>query len=160
MEDSKGCVIYEAIVSGRAIKVIASEQAFDPSKHKATELKNVGTEENQKWIGATIDGEPVVGTDQTLPPKGFPQLARLAVQFGNVTVEVPVALTRHVFNPHLNDTGTFTTTFADSIFSVSADGKCVLIDLAVGDDGGTSSVFFAISENGQTSTKPPSRPDS
>ena len=155
----KDVVIYEAIVSGRSIKVVVSEQAFDPSKHKTTELKNQGTEESPNWIGATVDGRTVIGTDQTLPPKGLPQVGRIVVYFGDKKVEVPSALTCNVFLPHLHTPGVFTTTMADSIISVSADAKCVLIDLGVGDGGGTSTAFFAISDDGKASTEPPRRPE-
>lgn len=98
----KDVVIYEAIVSGRSIKVVVSEQAVDPSKHKTTELKNQGTEERPNWIGATVDGRTLIGTDQTLPPRGLPQLARIVVCFGDKKVEVPSALTCNVFLPHLH----------------------------------------------------------
>ena len=155
----KDVVIYEAIVSGRSIKVVISEQPFDPNKHKTTELKNQGTEASPNWVGATIDGRTVIGTDQTLPPKGLPQIERLVVYFGDRKVEVPTALTCNVFLPHINNQGVFAIAWADSIISISSDGKCVLIDLGVGDGGGTSSAFFAVSEDGKSSTKPPRRPE-
>ena len=155
----KDVLIYEAVVSGRTIKVVVSEQAFDPSKHKTTELKNQGTEENPNWIGATIDGRTVIGTDQTLPPKGLPQVGQIAVYFGDKKVVVPPAMTCNVFLPHLRTPGVFTIAMADSIISVSADAKCVLIDLGVGDGGGTSSAFFAVSEDGKASSEPPRRPE-
>jgi hypothetical protein len=155
----KDVLIYEAIVSGRPIKVVVSEQPFDPDKHKLTELKNQGTEESPDWIGATIDGRTVIGTDQTLPPKGLPQVGQIAVYFGDKKVEVPTALTCNVFLPHLSTPGVFTIAMADSVISVSADAKCVLIDLGVGDGGGTSTAFFAISEDGKASTEPPRRPE-
>jgi hypothetical protein len=155
----KDVVVYEAVVSHRSIKVVVSEQAFDPSKHKTTELKNQGTEEKPNWIGATVDGRTVIGTDQTLPPRGLPQVARIVVYFGDKKVEVPQALTSNVFLPHLHRPGVFTVARADSIISVSSDAKCVLIDLGVGDGGGTSTAFFAVSEDGKASTEPPARPE-
>lgn len=155
----KDVLIYEGVVSGKTIKVVVSEQAFDPSKHKTTELRNQGTEENPNWVGATVDGRTVIGTDQTLPPKGLPQVGRIVVHFGDQKVEVPSALTRNVFLPHLHSPGVFTIATADSIISVSADAKCVLIDLGVGDGGGTSTAFFAVSEDGKASTERPRRPE-
>ena len=155
----KDVLIYEAVVSKTSIKVVVSEQAFDPSKHKTTELKDQGTEENPNWVGATVDGRTVIGTDQTLPPKGLPQVGRIVVHFGDKKVEVPSALTCNVFLPHLRTPGVFTIAMADSIISVSADAKCVLIDLGVGDGGGTSSAFFAVSEDGKASSEPPRRPE-
>jgi hypothetical protein len=154
----KDVLIYEAVVSGTPIKVIVSEQAFDPSKHKTTELTNKGTEENPNWIGA-IDGRTVIGTDQTLPPKGLPQVGQIVVHFGAKKVEIPPALACNVFLPHLRTPGVFTIAMADSIISVSADAKCVLIDLGVGDGGGTATAFFAVSEDGMASTEPPNRPE-
>jgi hypothetical protein len=151
-------VLYEAVVAETSIKVVVSEQGFDPDKHQTRELQNRGTEENPNWIGATVDGRPVLGTDQTLPPKGFPQLARLVVHFGDRQVEVPTSLTSNVFLPHLRDPGVFTLLEADSIVSVSTDAKCVLIDLGVGDGGGTTSAFFAVSADGKSTTEPPRRP--
>lgn len=152
-------VIYEAVVAATLIKVVVSEQAFDPSKHKTTELENRGTEEKPNWLGATIDGRPAIGTDQTLPPKGVPQLARIVVHFGDRKVEVPASLTSNVFLPRLHEPGVFTLTEADSIVSVSADAKCVLIDLGVGDGGGTATTFFAVSADGKSTTEPPRRPE-
>ena len=151
-------VIYEAVISGTAIKVVISEKAFNPDNHKIAEPEKRGTAEDQIWVAATIDGMTVVGTDQTVPPKGLPQLARLVVHFGEKQVEVPPALMSHIFIPH--GSTDFDTDQADTIISVSSDAKCVLIDMAVGDGGGTSSVFFAVSANGKTSTKQPSRPES
>jgi len=152
-------VIYEAIVAGTTIKVVVSEQAFDPSKHKTTELENRGTKENPNWFGATVDGRPAIGTDQTLPPKGLPQLAQIAVHFGERKVVVPASLTSNVFLPHLHEPGVFTLNDADSIVSVSADAKCVFIDLGVGDGGGTANAFFAVSADGKSTTEPPRRPE-
>jgi len=151
-------VIYEAVVAGTQIKVVISEQAFNPDNHKITEPIKRGTEEAPIWVAATIDGRSVVGTDQTVPPKGLPQLARIVVHFGEQQVEVPDSLTSNVFIPHTSTD--FTVDHAASIISVSSDAKCVLIDLAVGDGGGTSSAFFAVSIDGKTSTQNPSRPDS
>jgi len=151
-------VIYEAVVSGTPIKVVISEKAFNPNNHKTTEPSKQGTEEDPIWIAATIDGRPVVGTDQTLPPKGLPQLARIVVHFGEQQIEVPASLMSNVFIPHSSTE--FTIEGADTIISVSSDAKCVLIDLAVGDGGGTSSAFFAVSADGKTSTEHPSRPGS
>ena len=151
-------VIYEAVISGTAIKVVISEKAFNPDDHKITAPEKRGTAEDPIWVAATIDGMPVVGTDQTIPPKGLPQLARLVVHFGEKQVEVPPASMSHIFIPH--DTTDFNIDHADTIISVSSDAKCVLIDMAVGDGGGTSSAFFAVSADGKTSTKQPSRPES
>lgn len=154
----KDVVIYEAVVSGEKVKVVVSEQAFDPSKHKTTELKNQGTDEKPNWTGATVDGKAVVGTDQTLPPKGLPQLARIVVHFGDHEVEVPAALLSNVFLPHLSNPGVFTIHGGDTIISVSSDARCVMIDFGVGDGGGTSSAFFAVSKDGKATAERPGRP--
>lgn len=152
-------VFYEAVVAGKPVKVVISEQAFDPAKHRTTEAENRGTEENPDRVGATVDGKPVIGTDQTLPPKGLPQLGRIVVHFGDRKVEVPASLTSHVFLPHLHDPGVFSLEHAGSVVSVSADAKCVLIELGAGDGGGTSTAFFAVSADGKSSTREPRRPE-
>lgn len=152
-------VFYEAVVAGTPVKVVISEKAFDPEKHRTTELENRGTEENPDWIGATVDGKRVIGTDQTLPPKGLPQLAGIVVYFGERKVEVPAALTSHVFLPHLHDPGVFTLRHAGGVVSVSSDAKCVRIELGVGDGGGTGTAFFAVSADGESTTKPPGKPE-
>lgn len=152
-------VFYEAVVADIPIKVVISEKAFDPTKHKTTEPENRGTKENPNWVGATVDGRPVIGTDQTLPPKGLPQLARIVVHFGDRRVEVPASLTSNVFLPHLHDPGVFNLRDANSIVSISADGKCVQIDLGVGDGGGTATAFFAVSADGKSTSEPPRRPE-
>ncbi|MCU0797117.1 MAG: hypothetical protein MUF31_14425 [Akkermansiaceae bacterium] len=152
-------VFYEAVVAGTPIKVVISEKAFDPTKHKTTEAENRGTEENPDWIGATVDGRPVIGTDQTLPPKGLPQLGRIVVHFGDRQVEVPESLTSNVFLPHLHEPAVFNLRDANSIVSISADGKCVQIDLGVGDGGGAGTAFFAVSADGKSTSQQPRRPE-
>lgn len=149
-------VIFEAVVSGTPIKVVISEKAFDPAKHKTTEPNTRGTEDDPIWIPATVDGRPVLGTDSTLPPMGFPQLSSIVVHFGEKKVEVPPSLMSNVFNPH--DSTDFSTEYAHTIISVSSDAKCVLIDLGVGDGGGSTTAFFAVSADGKSTTEHPQRP--
>jgi hypothetical protein len=156
----KDVVIYEGTVAGTSIRVEASERAFDPAAHRTTDLRNAGTEKEPNWIGATIDGTPVIGTDQTLPPKGFPQLDRLTIFFGDKKVDVPRKLLHRVFLPHLShDPGKFTNVYADTIISISTDAKCVIVDLGVGDGGGTASTVFVINSDGAVTDEYPRRPE-
>jgi hypothetical protein len=155
----KDVVIFDGVVASTKIRIEASERPFDPSAHKLTNLHNAGTEKEPNWQGATIDGLPVIGTDQTVPPEGLPQLDRLTVFFGDKKVDVPRKLLHRVFSPHLtHDPGRFTNEYADTIISISADAKCVIIDLGVGDGGGTASTVFVISADGNTTTEYPERP--
>jgi len=152
-------ILYEAVVNKTSIKILASERAFDPSLHKTTGLRNTGSENDPQWHSATVDGKPVVGTDQTLPPKGLPQLSRLTVFFGDKAVNVPRSLMNHVFLPHLENSGRFKADYADTIVSVSSDGKCVIVDLGVGDGGGTSTYAFTIQSDGKVVAGTPQRPE-
>ncbi len=155
----KDVVIFEGSAANTKIRIEASERPFDPALHKLTELHNAGTETEPNWMGATIDGSPVIGTDQTVPPKGLPQLDRLTVFFGDKKVDVPRKLLHRVFSPHLtHDPGKFTNEYADTIISISADAKCVIVDLGVGDGGGTAAVVFVISHDGTVTTEYPQRP--
>lgn len=152
-------VIYEAVVSGTPIKIVASERRFDPSRHTLTDLRNTGTEAEPNWQGATIDGEAVMGMDATLPPKGYPQLDRLTVSFGDQVVQVPRKMLQNVFNPHLSpESQSFNVDAADSIISVSRDGKAVIIDLCVGDGGGTTNVVYVVGRDGKVKRTLPQRP--
>ncbi|MDL5047545.1 hypothetical protein QQ054_16135 [Oscillatoria amoena NRMC-F 0135] len=156
----KDVVIFEGIVADTKIRIEGSERPFDPKAHKVSELHNKGTEEEPNWIGATIDGSPAIGTDQTVPPKGLPQLDRLTVFFDDKKIDVPSKLLHRVFLPHLTHRpGTFTNEYADTIISVSADAKCVIIDLGVGDGGGTASTVFIVSSDGIVTTEYPRRPE-
>ena len=156
----KDVVIFEGIVAGTKLQIEASERPFDPSAHKLTGLHNAGTEQEPNWIGATIDGSPIIGTDQTIPPKGLPQLDRLTVSFGDKKVDVPQKLLHRVFSPHFtHDPGKFTHEYADTLISISSDAKCVIIDLGVGDGGGTSSTVFVVSFDGTVRTEYPRRPE-
>jgi len=156
----KDVVIFDGSASGTKIRIEASEKPFQPADHKLTDLHNAGTEQEPNWIGATIDGSPVIGTDQTIPPKGLPQLDRLTVFFGDKKIDVPPKLLHRVFLPHLTHRpGTFTNEYADTIIGVSADAKCVIIDLSVGDGGGTASTVFVVSSDGTSTTEHPRRPE-
>lgn len=156
----KDVVIFEGIVADTKIRIEGSERSFDPKAHKITDLHNTGTEEEPNWIGATIDDSPVIGTDQTVPPKGLPQLDRLTVFFGDKKIDVPSKLLHRVFMPHLtHGPGKFTNEYADTIISVSADAKCVIIDLGVGDGSGTASTVFVVSSDGTITTEYPQRPE-
>lgn len=156
---AKDVVLYEATVSGKLVKITASERAFDPAAHVTTELSNGGTEDSPNWQGATVDGNKVLGTDQTLPTKGFPQLDELTVYFGDKKVEVPKKLLHNIFSPHLSAKQTsFNSEFASTIISISRDAKCVIIDLGVGDGGGSSNTIFVVSEDGTVKREYPSRP--
>lgn len=69
-------------------------------------------------------------------------------------------LLHRVFLPHLTrDPGKFTNEYADTIIGVSADGKCVIVDLVVGDGGGTASTVFVINADGTVTTEYPQRPE-
>ena len=156
----KDIVIFDGSAAGTRILIEASEKPFEPADHELTDLHNAGTEQEPNWMGATIDGSPVIGTDQTVPPKGFPQLDRLTVFFGDRKVDVPKKLLHRVFSPHLShDPARFTTEYADTIISISADAKCVIIDMGVGDGGGTASTVFAVRSDGSVTTEYPRRPE-
>jgi len=43
-------VIFEAVVAGTQIKVVISEQAFNPDNHKITEPTKKGTDEDPIWV--------------------------------------------------------------------------------------------------------------
>jgi hypothetical protein len=156
----KDLVIYESIVAGTKVKVVVSEQAFDPTKFRIAEKDNIGTNKEPKY-GPTIDSKPVVGnsveTENRVPPVGCPQLKSIVVHFGDVTVEVPPQLLNNVFFPRLRSPGVFSLSYADSIVSVSSDAKCVQISIGVGEGGGQSTAFFAVSKDGRATEETPVR---
>lgn len=156
----KDVVIYESVVSQSKIRVVVSEKAFDPTKHRIEERAKIGTADQPKW-GPTIDFKPVVGnsveTEGRLPPAGSPQMGSIVVYFGDVAVEVPPQLLNNVFFPRLRSPGKFTLEYADSIVAVSSDAKCVQISIGVGEGGGQAVAFFAVSSDGRATEKTPLR---
>ena len=156
----KDVVIYESVVSETKIRVVVSEQAFDPTKHRIEEEANIGTADNPK-LGPTIDFKPVVGnsveTEGRLPSTGSPQLGRIVVYFGDVAVDVAPELLNNVFFPRLRSPGQFDLEYADSIVSVSSDAQCVHISIGVGEGGGQAVAFFAVSSDGQSTEQTPLR---
>lgn len=157
----KDLVIHEAIVAGTKVKVVVSEQAFDPTKHRLEEGMNIGTKEKPEWVGPTVDYKSVVGnsvaSEGGIPPAGCPQLKSIEVYFGDVLVEVPSQLLNNVFFPRLGKPGVFSLDYADSIVSVSSDAQCVQISIGVGEGGGQSTAFFAVSKDGRATEQTPMR---
>jgi len=146
--------LFAATVRGVAISIHAAARPFDPSRHKTTDLVVKG----ETAICATIDGRNVVGTDQTLPKAGWPQLCRMYVQFGKKRVTVPERLLTHVFMPNL-DRAKFDHQYASSVISVSADGRAVIISLGVGDGGGSNTYSLYVGVDGTCTTEEPARPE-
>ena len=146
--------LFAATIRGTAISVHAAARPFDPSLHKTTDMVVKG----ETAISATIDGRSVIGMDQTLPSEGTPQLHRVYVQFGKKRVTVPPELLTHVFFPNLGPAN-FNHAFGDSMVSVSADGRAVVISLGVGDGGGASTYNLYVGIDGTCTTKEPLRPE-
>jgi hypothetical protein len=155
---AKDVVVYEGAVGSTKVKITASERPFSRAVHKTTEIHNAGSEEKPEWKAATIDGKSVVGTDQTLPRDGLPQLAALTVWFGEKKVSVPVEYLNHVLLPHL-EAATFKDGWIDTLVVFSSDGKALHLSLGVGDGGGTGTYDLRIRADGTVTTEPIQRPE-
>jgi hypothetical protein len=155
---AKDIVVYEGAVGSTKVKITASERPFSRAAHKTTDLHNAGSEDNPDWKPATVDGKEVVGTDQTLPKDGLPQLSALTVWFGDQKVSVPAEHLHHIFLPHL-DGSTFKDDYIDTRVAFSSDGKALYLSLGVGDGGGTSTYDMLIRADGTVTTKPIQRPE-
>jgi hypothetical protein len=154
----KDAVIYGGSVGSTPVKITASARPFDRTAHTVTELRNVGAAEKEDWRSATIDGVAVVGTDQTLPKDGLPQLSSLTVWFGTTKVDVPTRHLHHVFLPHL-DPATFKGNYVHTLIAFSADARAVFISLGVGDGGGSGTYDLRVAADGTVSTEPLHRPE-
>ena len=146
--------LFTAVVGGTTISVFSADRPFDPALHKITQQIVDGSGHN---TGATIDGRAAIGSDGATPRAGRRQLAQLYVQFGGKRVEVPESLLTHVFNPGIGP-ATFDHRFAETLVSVSADGKAVFISLGVGDGGGGSTYSIYVGADGTCTNEIPSRP--
>lgn len=155
---AKDFVVYEGAVGSTKVKITASERPFSRAAHKTTDLHNAGSEEKPDWKPATVDGRGVVGTDQTLPRDGLPQLSALTVWFGDRKVSVPDEHLHHIFLPHL-DAATFRDGYIDTLVAFSPDGKALYLSLGVGDGGGTSTYDLQVRADGTVTTKPIQRPE-
>lgn len=153
----KDAVIYAGSVGSTPVKITASARPFDRTAHQVTDLRNVGTAEKEDWRSATVDGIEVLGTDQTLPRDGLPQLSALTIWFGTIKVDVPVRHLHHVFLPHL-DAATFRGSHVHTLVAFSADAKAVFISLGVGDGGGSGTHDLRVTADGTVSTEPLHRP--
>jgi hypothetical protein len=143
----KDAVIYDGAAGSTKIKITGSARPFSRASHKTKDFQPVGVAGHENGRCATVDGQPVVGTDQTLPKDGIPQLAALTVWFGETKVSVPDKHLHHVFLPSLRP-ATFEREFIDTLVSVSADGKAVYLSLAVGDGGGAGTYGLVIRADG------------
>jgi hypothetical protein len=154
----KEALIYEGAVGTTKVKVTASAQPFSRAAHRTTELRNAGTEEKQDWRSATVDGKKAVGTDETLPKDGFPQLSALTVWFGEQRVAVPVEYLHHVFLPRLKPAA-FRDGYIGTLVAFSADGKALYLSLGVGDGGGAGAYDLLIRSDGSVFNTPIQRPE-
>jgi len=150
----KSHLLYSAFVGGTRIQVFISDKPFFPEKHRTT-LKKYD-ESSAKVLPATVDGRPVRGSDNRLPKTGCSQLATLYVMFGKRRVNVPERLLSNVFHPSLG-LAEFDSRYGDTIVSVSADGKSVLISLGVGEGGGVDILTYCIDIGGTCTETEPSR---
>jgi hypothetical protein len=126
-------LLFSATVRDIPIHIYMTERPFDPANHKITPAP-VGSEAGSE--AKLVDGRLVVGLDGAIPKAGISHLASLSVLFGERRVDVPEQFIAHIFGPH--DDASFRDGFADTIVSVSADGKAVIISFGVGDGGGTT----------------------
>lgn len=154
----KDSVIYEGAAGATKVKITASTRPFAREDHRTTELRNAGSGEKHDWRPATVDGKPVIGTDQTLPVDGIPQLSALTVWFGDTEVAVPAEYLNHVFLPHMHP-ASIQKGFAHTLVAFSADAKAVLLSLGVGDGGGSGSYDLLIFADGTVSTSKVQRPE-
>ena len=145
--------LFSAVVSGKTVSVFIADRPFDPAVHQRTQLI---VDESGHSTLATIDGRAVIGTDGVAPRAGSRQLAQLYVQFGSKRVDVPDRFLTHVFNPSLGP-ATFDHRYADTLVSVSADGKAVLISLGAGDGGGATTYSLCVGDDGTCTNKTPTR---
>jgi len=154
----KDAVLYEGSVGSMKVKVTASARPFSRAAHQTTDLRVVGSGDEEKVFPATVDGESVYGTTATLPEDGVPQLSALTVWFGETKVDVPQRYLDHVFLPWLKP-ASFSSQVIDTLVAFSADGKAVYISLGVGDGGGASAYDLVVCADGMIRTAPIQRPE-
>ncbi|GEP45924.1 hypothetical protein BGE01nite_52150 [Brevifollis gellanilyticus] len=150
-------VIFEGAAGTTKIKITASTRPFVRAAHKTTELRNAGTQGKQDWRSATVDGKRVIGTDQTLPKDGLPQLSALNIWFGDAKISVPAEHLNHVFLPHMLP-ATIQKGYAETLVAISADAKAIHLSLGVGDGGGSGTYDLLIESDGTVSASPVRRP--
>ena len=143
--------MFSATVQNVPISIFIADRAFDPARHRTTPPRNLGTDEDPKWEAATVDGRDVVGTDE--PEAGDRQLAQIAVQFGKRRIDVPKRLLAHVFNPDLS-TAKFNQIGMTNTVTISADGRAVLIGLAVGDGEYARTISIYVGIDGTCTDEP------
>ena len=158
-EYPKDAVLYSGSVGGTEVKVTASCRPFDRSAHKTTPLINRGTEDRPDWRSATVDGIDVVGTDETLPKDGTPQLSTMTIVFGTKRVQVPAKHLHHVFLPNLFPATFSSDHYVSTLIAFSADAKAVYISLGVGDGGGAGTYTLFVTDDGKIDSKPIQRPE-
>lgn len=150
--------IYAATVNGKKIEVLLSEGPFDPDKHKVDRFRIEKRDGEEVAIWPKVNGYTVVGIDGPVPPKRIqlPHLQRLAVRFGDKTIECPPNLLAHVFLPWTDTT--FKPSFRNTLVTISSDLTTVIIDLGCGDGGGTGNQIFTIAADGKCMVGQPEAP--
>jgi hypothetical protein len=124
---------------------------LDPKKRKVAsrEAKTNLGEPYQEW---TLQGKPVLGTDNkdpTIPygdSKPFDIIEAITIVWDGKKQQVPQDLFDHIVGPHRRtnlDGG-----IAGMVFIVDPDGDEIMIDMGIGDGGGSSGITWHFTSKG------------
>jgi hypothetical protein len=142
---------FSANVSGHQIEVHIRYGELDPKKRKVElrEAKHDSGETYQQW---TLQGKPVLGTDNTDPTPGFGDgkpfdiIESITIVWDGKKRQVPQDLFDHIVLPHrrtnLNEG------WAGMFFIVDPDGDAIILDMGIGDGGGSTGITWLFTRDG------------
>ncbi|MBK1791528.1 hypothetical protein [Persicirhabdus sediminis] len=151
-------VVFSAVINEEKIIVTMSSAVFDPAAYKTTDYKVDNSGHEPSYVLPTIEGIECIGWDSQLPNKENPRthLSQLTVQFGEKTISAPRELIAHVIMPHADFS--FDGHIMAGGVTLSADGKCVIVEVPAGDGGTASSQCFTFSAAGEVIVGKPEQP--
>ena len=142
-------VRYDDTVAGHHIQVSIWQGDYDFTSHTVLDGKTVTNEENGEYfIGATIDGLEIAGTDGGNPftekDRTLRTINNITLQWDGEKVEVSKALHINLFALSLSSQQDWKTIQ----FFPNAEGDRLLIQATGGDGGGSYMVSLVLSKSG------------
>ena len=142
---------FSAIVNGHRIEVDIRYGTLDPKKRKV-ELRPAKHDSGETYQQWTLQGKPVLGTDNTDPTRGFSAgkpfdvIESITLVWDGKKQEVPKTLFDHIVLPHrrtnLNDLS------AGLFFIVDPDGDAIIVDMGISDGGGSTGIRWLFTSDG------------
>lgn len=143
--------VFSGTVNGHSIEIFIRYGTLDPKKRKveSREAKQGNGETYQQWM---LQGKPVLGTNNSDPSIGsgegkpFDTIDSITLLWDGKKREVPQELFDHIVLPHRSTS--LKDGHAGIYFRIDPSGEAIIVDMGVGDGGGSSGISWLFTKDG------------